>query len=564
MYKLLECLGFKYKVKQKTYYTDQHENVEVRKHRGEFCRTYLDKEIRMYRWVQLTMEEYSQYSKEIGCYDHMDGNTVEIHVDKCPEKLLLTKVTTPYGGNKSVRMPANVLPLIQLGQDEAIIKQNILPNRQWVGPNGERPLTPKDDGIGIMYSCFISREFGLFQHLTQAELDKINTKRRGSKYKDSHAIKRLRGTDDKKDLKSSPFVRTLDYGVNAEGYWGYDNIAEQFEDCVDALKTLYGDEFDFDFMFDQSSGHCKKQDGGLNVVGMNKEFGGRQKKLRDTYIADEQGYLGTEHEPRLLNKGDWQHFTFDTRDVGPFYLSEQERDDRKNDQETTEMRPRKRLKTDLENDLKAKDVSCHRMKMTDLQTLCARHDIPIEVTETIKIEGWMGREKGLLQACYERGLIDPNKIYKVDDLKAMLQECTDFKNEITQLQQKASECGVNVTYSTKCHPEKAGEGIEFLWALIKNEYRRIPYPQKPKIKEAFHKKVEELVFKTTVDSVRKCSRKARKYICAYNELHQGNYGQKAVPMADIERLQKAYKQHRGVSYKDVSILEAEINFTPNG
>ena len=141
---------------------------------------------------------------------------------------------------------------------------------------------------------------------------------------------------------------------------------------------------------------------------------------------------------------------------------------------------------------------------------------------------------------------------------------TDFKNEITQLQQKGNECGVNVTYSTKCHPEKAGEGIEFLWALIKNEYRRIPYPQKPKTKEAFHKNVEELILKTTVDSVRKCSRKARKYICAYNELHQGNNGQTAVPMEDIERLQKkAYKQHRSVSYKDVSTLEAEINSKSN-
>ena len=112
------------------------------------------------------------------------------------------------------------------------------------------------------------------------------------------------------------------------------------------------------------------------------------------------------------------------------------------------------------------------------------------------------------------------------------------------------------------HPEKAGEGIEFLWALIKNEYRRIPYTQKPETKEAFHKKVEELIYKTTVDSVMTCSRKARKYICAYNEIHQGNVGQTAVPMEVIERMQKtAYRQHRGVSYKDVSMLEAEINST---
>ena len=95
---------------------------------------------------------------------------------------------------------------------------------------------------------------------------------------------------------------------------------------------------------------------------------------------------------------------------------------------------------------------------------------------------------------------------------------------------------------------------------MNTEEYRILNSQRPR--KLSIKKVEELIYKTTVDSVRKCSRKARKYICAYNEIHQGNVGQTAVPMEVIERMQKtAYKQHRGVSYKDVSMLEAEINST---
>jgi hypothetical protein len=47
----------------------------------------------------------------------------------------------------------------------------------WVGRNGERPLLPKDDGLGLMYSVFQSREFGFdFVLLTQAQLLAINKK----------------------------------------------------------------------------------------------------------------------------------------------------------------------------------------------------------------------------------------------------------------------------------------------------------------------------------------------------------------------------------------------------
>ena len=43
------------------------------------------------------------------------------------------------------------------------------------------------------------------------------------------------------------------------------------------------------------------------------------------------------------------------------------------------------------------------------------------------IEGWMGKEKGLDQSCWERGLTDPNKTYKVDERKDILPACTDFQ-----------------------------------------------------------------------------------------------------------------------------------------
>jgi len=94
--------------------------------------------------------------------------------------------------------------------------------------------------------------------MTKEQLDKVNEKRRGTYYKDKGAMERLRGTHLKKDLTSSPFIRSLEYGANLIGYWGYDNIIEQFEDCVDVIKVLYP-EFESVWEFDQSSGHTKKK-----------------------------------------------------------------------------------------------------------------------------------------------------------------------------------------------------------------------------------------------------------------------------------------------------------------
>ena len=38
----------------------------------------------------------------------------------------------------------------------------------------------------------------------------------------------------------------------------------------------------------------------------------------------------------------------------------------------------------------------------------------------------------------------------------------DFTNEITLLQLHAQKLGVSIDHSPKCHPELAGEGIEYL------------------------------------------------------------------------------------------------------
>ncbi len=105
--------------------------------------------------------------------------------------------------------------------------------------------------------------------------------------------------------------------------------------------------------------------------------------------------------------------------------------------------------------------------------------IPIyEETEAVE-EGWPGKPKGLLQVAWERGFIDlnvenPKNHYTINgrknalgileldsSLKYLLGNCTDFKEEETMLQSMGTKMGILVDCTPKCHPELAGEGIEY-------------------------------------------------------------------------------------------------------
>ena len=54
----------------------------------------------------------------------------------------------------------------------------------------------------------------------------------------------------------------------------------------------------------------------------------------------------------------------------------------------------------------------------------------------------------------------------------------DFAHESTMLQHIGNELGVIVDRTPKCHPEMAGEGIEYSWGCAKNRYRALPLAEK--------------------------------------------------------------------------------------
>ena len=75
-------------------------------------------------------------------------------------------------------------------------------------------------------------------------------------------------------------------------------------------------------------------------------------------------------------------------------------------------------------------------------------------------------------------------------IERILAKQADFCNELTLLQYHARKLGALVDRSPKCHPELAGEGIEYLWGLAKLWYRKSPISSK-RSKELSRKLVKE-------------------------------------------------------------------------
>ena len=90
------------------------------------------------------------------------------------------------------------------------------------------------------------------------------------------------------------------------------------------------------------------------------------------------------------------------------------------------------------------------------------------------------------QVLRERGLFVPGsmttdgncirqkqKVYKGDkyNMRLVLSECTDFAAQKSKLEEFCESKEIKVDMSPKCHPEIAGLGIEYDWAVAKNLFR---------------------------------------------------------------------------------------------
>ena len=234
----------------------------------------------------------------------------------------------------------------------------------------------------------------------------------------------------------------------------------------------------------------------------------------------------------------------------------------------------------------------------DLQKLCQQKNLPIKFCTEIVEEGWLGKPKGAFQVLFERGWIDPSNLSKYTEkgrhnemgvllehmsIKLLMQKQQDFMSEVTLLQFHGSKLGVTIDRSPKCHPEIAGEGIEFLWAISKLYYRSQPISRK-RTKNDFLALVKESFSADVIDVpiARACSRRCREYMLMYSavdRIHPNhddaknskneNPTQNRIATTDpkndnhneninhalFEKSIKLYKSHRSMADSDSAVIK---------
>jgi transposase len=564
----LHQLGFRYRPHKKSYYVDGHEKPDTVTYQKNFIKRYLcEYEPQMFRWVQVkqTKVEALELEEKIpkgkgyrykgttddeqehmgDCCDEEQDNMVEFHIDALPEEVVEelaaadNALVGPFGsGRLSVCRDRSKKPLICLGQDECIFKQFSFFTKVWYGSDGQLALLPKDEGMGVMISAFQSRELGFgFWKLSADELAQVNHSQSRKEYLDKEAAIRVRKHPRKEPLMEHNFVQYFEYGKENEGYWTYDYMVLQLEDCVDVLKVAFGDRYDFLFLFDHSCGHDRKRDDALCATDMSKEFGGKQSKLRSTRLTKK--CLGTYAHDKKLKVDDVQLMIGGATGDGPFWLNPTERELQRFDKpavtrtnlkmvvlksklreanipfasvkklsDLAELATANGIAAFTESPKMSKEyftVKVLRQKLDDagvghggagvtkkgLQKRCQDHGLPHFIVKQVVDKGWVGKPKGILQVLWERGFIDPeDEKYKqytmsgpkdkhghVDkgySLVALMENCEDYTEELTLVQHCGKAMGITVDRTPKCHAELAGEGIEYSWGFSKQRFCKNP------------------------------------------------------------------------------------------
>ena len=307
--------------------------------------------------------------------------------------------------------------------------------------------------------------------------------------------------------------------------------------------------------------------------------------MHESRIVSEEGFLGP--FTRQLKVNDTQHFTFRPKDDGPFWMSESEQRERREDRKTGKIKTKilsvRELIRAIHRKMPALEIKDLKNKnIQDIKTIATGLGIHLQYDyEETKDKGWVGQPKGLLQVLWERGWIDDKqenvmKYYTITGSKdrygniipntglvLLMEQCSDFVNELTFLQEKLKTLNVEVHRSPKCHSELAGEGIEYSWGFAKNYYRRLPLKLK-RSKDKFRDSVRSTMSRErlTTEIVRKFARRARGYTCAYYAIAYGIdngelQGERISPQI-IERIVKMFKTHRSaIDFEGKYIVKME-------
>ena len=268
-----------------------------------------------------------------------------------------------------------------------------------------------------MVSGVISRTFEWDPEVSQEDLDAINGSCQGKQYVDEDAATEINGTPLKPELiiNNLSFLKFVEIGSGGDGWWNGANMHLLLEDLADCLSVMYPGK-KFILFTDWCQGHAQKHPDGLKASDMNKSYGGCQVKSHSSCLTFRE--FGIFSNPGMLPKPEEadqhveQPFMFAEEDAGPCWLSPEEKQYDKYDHVIEGETKReylkwddlhKHLRTALEPDLPA---NFNNLTKSQLVALAKARGIPhFQIIQKVK-PGWVGQAKGLLQICYECGLVD--------------------------------------------------------------------------------------------------------------------------------------------------------------
>ena len=219
-----------------------------------------------------------------------------------------------------------------------------------------------------------------------------------------------------------------------------------------------------------------------------------------------------------------------------------------------------------------------KLKAGDDQPMVFQKDDPPPFKNPdAKPEDYVGKAKGITQVLFERGLLDPNKKYtlKGNVNKAgdhdrttsklhILQSCPDFANEVSLLEQLVIDRGHILLSSPKCHPELAGDGIEYGWGQSKRYYRRNNPGSESEMARHQRERVFASIHPDNVPRERlmRYSRTAREYKLVY---FAENGGEGEIAYIDIEtkrharKLKRAKGTHRSIPTSELKRANSDLD-----
>jgi hypothetical protein len=202
----MHALGARRGLYRKCYYTDRHEDADVKEYRHWYIVSMNSLEQRMYHWVTLPQATYLAFKAKVSAKDlpffpnprktlandtllfHMDDLSVFDDEAKYPRILHPDWTASPPVPGKPDwyrEKPAkeawtchehhtyesclcHLGGLVHWGQDESCFQSYLLQKGCWT-VNGVMPMHPKGDGTSIMVSAYVCTEVGFGANMRTEE-----------------------------------------------------------------------------------------------------------------------------------------------------------------------------------------------------------------------------------------------------------------------------------------------------------------------------------------------------------------------------------------------------------